>query len=200
MKRVKAKRIAALTAILGVAILATGCGASNVKPGPGGDQYPLPGGGGCIPLNSPQGIPFTATGAQLANGKLIVGNIPPNPNGPAQSVGQVLTGGTPIPAGQLNGSGPDGSIHVNVSGNGTLSGTVRISAFTLNHIQTLVQAGHIQIPSAGLPADPGQICVSQIAIQLNVTHPQSISNPNWLYAGDVYLYLNNTDRGYAMFF
>jgi hypothetical protein len=135
----------------------------------------------CVPID--QAIPFTATDIHFDFANIIAGALPGQ-----DSVGQVVLGGTPT-KGPYQRFGVDGAITLNITQDSVAanaSGYVQISPVTRQDILNQVQMG-------GLPGKVDSVCVSGIAI--NVGHYN-----NTIYGGSVYLYLNGSSHGYALYF
>lgn len=228
MSRARLKRIATALAMLGSIPLLTGCGGSDPKTNTpvGGIGNGL-GVGGCLSVATPIG--FAVANGQLLNNKVLAGLIPPTYGG-GQAYGTVtLNGSAPALGSAYQGSSSDGTISLTIQpgsqmgaptggytggffGGGALpngpftgSGLLTINAIVQQDIASKVQTG--QIPISGVtPTQPGAfpqptapgatgICVSGIAVSLNVPLYQQR-----LYLGEVFLYLNNTQHGYVLYF
>ncbi len=227
MSRARLKRIATALAMLGSIPLLTGCGGSNPTNTPVGGIGSGLGVGGCLSVATPLG--FAVANGQLLNNKVLAGLIPPTYGG-GQAYGTVTLNGSAPTLGQgYQGSGSDGSISLTIQpgsqpgvpnggytggsyGGGALpngpfsgSGQLTISQIAQQDIAYKIQTG--QIPLSGVnPTQPGAfpqpttpgatgVCVSGIAVSLNIPLYQQR-----LYLGEVFLYLNNTQHGYVLYF
>jgi hypothetical protein len=206
MKKFKTRKIAIALALASVPFLA-GCGKGNSSNPtgyiPGSVYGNVP--GGCIPVNTAQ-IPFTGTNVNYSGQGLVAGQLP---NG--QAAGQMALGGGVIGAGQFHGQSVDGTLLVNLNGGavpvgpgyppysgGTSSivGTVSISQATQQDIafQMGGYGGYNPYP-APYPQQPVQqsVCISGIAISGSIYS-------GTFYNTSVYLYMNGTTHGYALYF
>lgn len=224
MKSAKPRSWATVIALASIPFLA-GCGSNkNSSNAPVPLPAPLPGvGGGCVPISSQ--IPFTGTGIffdgdvirggaipyGVATGQMVIGggitggpyqrtgvdgtismNIIPN------SVPAAAPGAYPVypPVGIPGGAG-----------NANANGYLQISSVTQQDIYYQCQQGGYCAGYTGtypgtyppgtlpMPTTPTaiQMCVSGIAIE-------AFQSKNQIYNGNVYLYLNNTQHGYKLFF
>ena len=207
MKQFLTRKRALALALASIPMLA-GCGSNNPTV-VGGVSNPLPGTvygtGGCIPIN--QAISFAGTGIQVggqAGNTVSAGKIPSN----GQTFGTTSIGVGGAVTGTsftFNRQSADGQIGFNVTlangspyipyntgvgtGTGTLNGVLQIS--------TNAQAAIAGSSGYGYNNTATTVpCVSAIAIDTYVTSAQ----PYTLYNGRVYLYLNNTQNGYALLF
>jgi hypothetical protein len=230
MKRSLPKRVVTAAAVFGMAAVLAGCGRNEpINPGiPGLPGHPgFPGGGACIPLAAGFGfgqqgtIGFSGQGVHWDGRVLKAGAIPRQ-----QVYGQVITGGGGA-GGPYGRSTGEGSISMNIQGGGqmgfplqpgfpqqpgfpgvgsattaNIQGMVQVSSTTMNLIMS--QFGGFQNTGFQQPGYmPGyypqqpqsQVCVSGVAIDLQ-WNPQA----NMLYGGWVYLYLNNSQNGYRLYF
>lgn len=214
MKGKKLKRIASALAIICIPLL-EGCGKSNSTPLPGtGVAGGVFGGGACIPVNAPQ-IPFTGTNIYFSSVNIRGGIIPGK-----GTEGQVVLGGTAI-GGPYQRSGVDGVISMNIipmqgmypptypntgtpTGNiaptrANATGFITISSATQQDILykfggTGTVGYNPYLPGAApQPMAPNYPCISAIAIDVGHYY-------NTIYGGNVFVYLNNTQHGYALYF
>lgn len=197
------------TLAMASALLVAGCGKSNTS---SSSMNPIPGTigtgltGRCVPINSSQ-IPFTASNIYFSSVNIRAGMIPGS-----GTIGQVLVGGAAA-GGPYQRSGVDGILSMSitpiaavyptttpVSGANTgptvasAAGFVSISVATQRDI--VYKFGNLSgynpyttgaTPVANYP------CVSGIAIDVGHYY-------NTIYGGNVYLYLNNSQHGYALYF
>lgn len=222
------KHIAAAIALAGTLVL-TGCG-SDPKTRTGGIGGGLNSGCIPITAQIPfrgTGIQFDF--ANIVGGRIpIVPGAYSQYAG--QTKGQMAVGGAPVggpyqrsgvdgtismainqsgQAGQPAGAfPPTNGYPTGTYGAASVTGFVQISSMTQNDIRNQVQMGNIPIgtgtnynpstpgtfPQPGAPGTyAGNICVSGIAVDLGHHY-------NTIYGGHVYLYLNNTTHGYALYF
>jgi len=208
MKRKKLSPILRTLAIAST-LLVAGCGNSNTSSNP---NSPIPGTigtglvGRCIPINAAQ-IPFTASNIYFSSVNIRAGMIPGSGN-----IGQVMVGGATA-GGPYQRSGVDGILSMSItpvaavypsttpiSGVNTgptvasAAGFVSISVATQRDI--LYKFGNL---SGSNPYATGgntvtnYPCISGIAIDVGHYY-------NTIYGGNVYLYFNNSQHGYALYF
>jgi hypothetical protein len=226
MKNKKTNRFAIAVAIASIPILA-GCGKSNNTPPPVVTTAPgaVIGGGACIPINAAQ-IPMTGTniyfdwanirGGQIPGGmtfgQMLQGGI--TSGGPYQRSGvdgvislNIIPNTATYPGGYYPGpyQGSYPGTTPSYQGPATtanLTGYVSISQVTQQDILATF-GGTYGGTYGGITPYPGTMpqpysptnvpCVTGIAI--DVGHYNNI-----IYGGNVYLYLNNTQHGYALYF
>ncbi|MGK5085914.1 hypothetical protein WDW37_21710 [Bdellovibrionota bacterium FG-1] len=178
----------------------------------------------CVPINAQ--IPFTATNIYFSSVNIVGGAVP----GETQAYGQVMIGGSPtggpyqrtgvdgtvsiniMPSQQANVPTPPVGI-MPYNGYGTQSnlqppslananGFVAISAQTQADIMWQFGGGGTQypnyntgyLPQPTLPVNQAQqVCISGIALSLGHYY-------NTIYGGHVFLYLNNSQSGYKLYF
>ena len=155
------------------------------------------GDGPCIPLTS--GILFIGKATEVDSQTLAAGTIP---NG--QDYGKLTLGGATISGGNLGRTDGEGTIALNLThdaGAANITGSIQLSALTMQAIQSQVTFGK---PGQA----PAAVCVSGVSFLLN----HSVNNNQGLYgpyaevlsgsftSAGVYLYLNHTQQGYALQF
>lgn len=214
MKRAN-KRKAAIALALATVPLLMGCGSNKSNSGVGG----VPGSiaaGTCVPIT--QQIPFTGSNIYFDWANIRGGAIPRG-----QTFGQMVVGGT-LAGGQYQRSGVDGTISMNIvqanqavptngsypyypTNNGSsqlasATGFVTISSATQQDIMFRFSGTGGAYPTpyptypgtTPMPTAPQSVpCVSGIAMDVGHYY-------NTIYGGNVYLYLNNTQNGYALYF
>ncbi len=201
---------------------------ANPAPGATGPVAPIPGAltplpTACVPINAQ--ISFTATNIYFSSVNIEGGNVP----GMTQPYGQVMIGGSPT-GGPYQRTGVDGTVSINITpvqsaavppvptigytgnyGNqsalqapalANATGFVAISPQTQADIMyqyggAATQYGYGNqgyLPQPTLPVNPAQqVCISGIALDLGHYY-------NTIYGGHVYLYMNNSQSGYKLFF
>lgn len=215
----KVKKISPIAFALAITCIPAlgGCGKSNSGSGTIG-SYPGAIGsgiGGCVPINAPQ-IPFTANNIYFSSVNIRAGMIPGS-----GAVGQVIVGGAAV-GGPYQRSGVDGVISMSITPTSSMYPTTypSISAYPTtgtNTGPTIASASGFVTISTITQQDilykfngtsgyntylPGVVpqtmatnypCVSGIAIDVGHYY-------NTIYGGRVYLYLNNSQHGYALYF
>jgi hypothetical protein len=227
MKR--GKRFATALAILSAAAVLTGCGKSNPNDVPPVGGFPggiPPGPNGCVPLNAYGGayggqagmIGFNAMNIYWDGRNILAGQVPYK-----TASGQVMigAGGT---GGPYTRSGVDGVLSMQITQTPTYGGYQPQPYSGTTGATTANATGYVQISSAALqdlmnqygggmygggyqpynPYQPGgmpqpgmyqpQTCVSGLAIE-GQWAPSSGFYGTW-----VYVYLNNTQHGYRLYF
>lgn len=206
MKKVKSSKVAIALALASIPLL-VGCGKGSSSNPTGYIPGTIYGGpGGCIPVNTAQ-IPFTGTNVNYSGQGLIAGQLPSG-----QSAGQMALGGG-IAGGQFHGQSVDGTLMVTLNGgapvqgpypgygggNSNITGYVTISQMTQQDIMfQMGGGGYNPYPIYPQPyptqqPQQQQACISGIAISGSIYQ-------NTFYNTNVYLYMNGTTHGYALYF
>jgi hypothetical protein len=208
MKRKKLSPILGTLAIAST-LLVAGCGKSNTS---SSSYNPIPGTigtgslGRCVPINSSQ-IPFTASNIYFSSVNIRAGIIPGS-----GTIGQVLVGGSAT-GGPYQRSGVDGVLSMSISPIASVyptttpisgvntgptvasaSGFISISVATQRDIVYKFSNLSGYNPYAtGSTTVTNYPCVSGIAIDVGHYY-------NTIYGGNAYLYLNNSQHGYSLYF
>lgn len=188
-------RSSRIALILATVIVLSGCGSSQVAATYSASGIYSTTSTGCIPLG--QTISFYGSGLQIdAAGNLYGGKLPSSTAYGSISVGSygsaisgtVLSGANNGSTLQLGLSSATGT-YATASSSVTVSGTVLLSSYAQQYIQSYASQYALYGTSAYSTLYGSSLCVSGIAIQ------GSVASGTGRFYGNVYFYLNGTTQG-----